>query len=68
MYYALEVKVEKDDEWYVAACDELELTGRGTTPDGACEELREVIALFLETADNREVGEYLSRTEADSAA
>lgn len=61
MYYALEVKVEKDDEWYVAICDELELTGRGTTRDNACEELKEVIALFFEMADNQEAGKYLSR-------
>lgn len=61
MNYALEVTVEKDDEWYVAASDELDLTGRGKTPGDACEELKEVIALFFEMADNREVGKYLSR-------
>ena len=61
MLYTLEVKVVQDGEWYIAASEELELTGRGSTPHEACEELGEAITLFLDTAESEEVEQYLSR-------
>lgn len=47
--------IERDDDWYVAFCPELDIASQGTTIEEARENLAEAIELFFETADPSEV-------------
>jgi predicted RNase H-like HicB family nuclease len=44
---------------YVALCPELDITSQGPTIEEATANLRETVALFLETADSREIRQRL---------
>lgn len=47
--------LEREGEVYVALCPELDIASQGVTIEDATANLREAVALFLETADSREV-------------
>ena len=57
------VKMEKEDEMFVATCPELNIASQGNTSEEAGANLKEAIDLFFETASRYEVAErILSRS------
>lgn len=51
--------LERERDMYVALCPELDIASQGATIEEATANLREAVALFLETADSREIGQRL---------
>ncbi len=47
--------LEREGDVYVALCPELDIASQGGTIEEATANLREAVALFLETADSREI-------------
>jgi predicted RNase H-like HicB family nuclease len=47
--------LEREGDVYVALCPELDIASQGKTIEEATANLREAVALFLETADAREI-------------
>ncbi len=47
--------IERDDDWYVALCPELDIASQGQSVEEARNNLIEAIELFLETASPAEV-------------
>ena len=47
--------IEREEEWYVALCPELDIASQGKTVEEARNNLAEAIELFLEVADPSEV-------------
>lgn len=43
--------IEKEDDWYVALCPELDVASQGKSVEEALENLREAVALYLEDED-----------------
>jgi len=52
--------IEKEGDWYVALCPELDIASQGKTVEGARDNLREALELFFETASAEEVKQRLS--------
>ena len=48
------VKIELEEEWYVATCLENSLASQGKTIDEALRNLKEAISLYYEDDENRE--------------
>lgn len=46
--------IEKEDEWYVALCPELDVASQGMTLEEATANLKEAIELYLQEADESE--------------
>lgn len=51
--------IQRDGDWYVAFCPELDIASQGKTIEEARANLIEAIELFLETASPEEVQERL---------
>ena len=51
--------LEREGEVYGALCPELDIASQGATIEAATANLREAVALFLETADPQEVRRHL---------
>jgi predicted RNase H-like HicB family nuclease len=51
--------LEREGDIYVALCPELDIASQGGTLEEATANLREAVALFLETADSREINQRL---------
>jgi len=51
--------LEREGDTYVALCPELDIASQGGTLEEATANLREAVALFLETADSREINQRL---------
>ena len=51
--------LEREGDVYVALCPELDIASQGATIEEAAANLREAVALFLETADSREITQRL---------
>jgi predicted RNase H-like HicB family nuclease len=51
--------LEREGDVYVALCPELDIASQGGTIEEATVNLREAVALFLETADSREITQRL---------
>jgi predicted RNase H-like HicB family nuclease len=47
--------IEREGHLYVALCPELDVASQGTSIESALDNLKEAVALFLETADPREM-------------
>jgi len=47
--------LERDDDWYVALCPELDIASQGETLEEARNNLAEAIELFLESASPSEI-------------
>jgi len=47
--------IERDDQWYVALCPDLDIASQGETIEEARANLIEALTLFFETADPSEV-------------
>ena len=48
------IKIEAEEEWYVATCLENSIASQGKTIDEAMANLREAIALYYEDEDKKE--------------
>ena len=48
------IKIEPEEEWYVATCLENNIASQGKTIDEAMANLREAITLYYEDEDKRE--------------
>ena len=51
--------IEREDDWYVALCPELDIASQGKTVEEARLNLKEAIELFFESASPEEVRERL---------
>lgn len=51
--------IEKEGDWYVALCPELDIASQGETIEDAKAMLSEAVELFFETASKEEIGERL---------
>ena len=49
--------IERDDDWYVALCPELDIASQGRSVEEARSNLIEAIELFFETASPSEIRE-----------
>ena len=47
--------LNKEDDWYVALCPELDVASQGQTVEKALDNLKEAVELFLETAAPAEI-------------
>ncbi len=47
--------IEREDDWFVALCPELDIASQGRTVEEARSNLIEAIELFFEVADNSEI-------------
>ena len=48
------IRIEKEDNWYVATCFENNIASQGKTVDEAMENLKEAISLYYEDETNKE--------------
>ena len=53
--------LQKEGDWYVALCPELDVASQGQTVELAIANLKEAVELFLECADPQEVEQRLHR-------
>lgn len=51
--------LEKEDNFYVALCPELDVASQGATVEEATANLKEAVELFLECADSEEIKQRL---------
>lgn len=49
--YRFSAVVQKEGKWYVSWCPELDIASQGETIEGAIENLKEAIELYLEDED-----------------
>ncbi len=47
--------IEREDDWYVALCPELDIASQGKTIESARDNLVEALELFFETASEEEI-------------
>ena len=47
--------LQKEDNWYVSLCPELDIASQGKTVEEALKNLKEAVELFLETASKKEI-------------
>lgn len=47
--------IEREGDWYVALCPELDIASQGPTVEEARRNLAEAVGLFFETADPSEI-------------
>lgn len=59
MIHRLTAIIEREDDWYVALCPEVDVASQGKTVEEARDNLREAVELFFETASPQEVKERL---------
>lgn len=59
MSYSFSAIVEKEGRLFVALCPELDVASQGKTIDAALKNLKEAVALFLETASPKELKSHL---------
>jgi predicted RNase H-like HicB family nuclease len=61
--------IEREDDWYVALCPELDIASQGKTIEEARDNLIEALELFFETASPSEIEDrthtevYVTRLE-----
>ena len=48
------IRIEKEEDWYVATCFENNIASQGKTVDEAMENLKEAISLYYEDETNKE--------------
>jgi predicted RNase H-like HicB family nuclease len=51
--------IEKEDDWYVSLCPELDIASQGESIETAIVNLKEAVELFYETASNSEINTRL---------
>ena len=53
--YQLTAMIEREDDWFVATCPEVDVTSQGKTIENARANLLEAVELFFEVASPSEV-------------
>ena len=48
------IKIEQEDDWYVATCFENNIASQGKTVNEAMENLKEAIALYYDDESNKD--------------
>ena len=51
--------IEREDDWYIALCPELDVASQGKTIEEARDNLVEAVELFFEIASNNEIQQRL---------
>jgi len=51
--------IEREGDWFVALCPELDIASQGKTVNEARDNLQEALELFFETASDEEISERL---------
>lgn len=51
--------IEREGDWYVALCPDLDIASQGQSIDEARRNLIEAVELFLESADPKEIQDWL---------
>jgi len=59
MAYKFSVIVEKEKDWFVALCPEVEVASQGKTIEETMSNLKEAVQLFLETASKEEINNII---------
>ena len=49
--------IEREEDWFVSLCPELDIASQGKTVDEARDNLQEALELFFETASDEEIRE-----------
>ena len=57
------IKIESEDEWYVATCLENNIASQGKTINDAMKNLKEAIALYYEDENNKKELDFLQNEE-----
>ena len=57
------IKIEKEENWYVATCFENNIASQGKTVDEAMENLKEAITLYYEDEINKEELKFLKNEQ-----
>ena len=57
------IKIEPEEEWYVATCLENSIASQGKTIDEAMVNLKEAISLYYEDEANKEELQYLENEQ-----
>ena len=55
MTYHMTIVIEKENDWYVALCPEIDVASQGKTIEEAKANLKEAVGLYLEHADPSEI-------------
>ena len=59
MSYKFSAIIEKENNWYIALCPELDVASQGKTIEEAINNLKEAVTLYLQTASKEEIEESL---------
>lgn len=62
MNHKFSAVVEREGRWYVALCPELDVASQGESIEVALKNLKEAVALYLETAPPEEISASTSST------
>ncbi|MDR0513414.1 MAG: type II toxin-antitoxin system HicB family antitoxin [Treponema sp.] len=57
------IKIEQEEEWYVATCLENSIASQGKTIDQAMTNLKEAISLYYEDEDKKDELNYLQSAQ-----
>ena len=57
------IKIESEDEWYVATCLENNIASQGKTVNDAMKNLKEAISLYYEDENNKKELDFLQNEE-----
>ena len=57
------IKIEQEEDWYVATCLENNIASQGKTIDQAMSNLKEAISLYYEDEDRKEELNYFENEE-----
>ena len=57
------IKIEQEEEWYVATCLENNIASQGKTIDEAMSNLKEAIALYYEDETKKEELQFLQNEQ-----
>ncbi|MFQ6056614.1 MAG: type II toxin-antitoxin system HicB family antitoxin [Methanosarcinales archaeon] len=60
MNYKFSAIIEKEENWYVASCPELEVASQGKSIEDALNNLKEAVELYIETVGRDNI--HLSET------
>ncbi|PKM99622.1 MAG: hypothetical protein CVU78_05345 [Elusimicrobia bacterium HGW-Elusimicrobia-2] len=62
MSYKFSMIIEKEGEWYVSLCPELDIASQGKTVEEASANLKEAVKLYFQTASKEEIKDMVSLT------
>jgi len=63
MFFKGTIKIEKEEDWYVATCFENNIASQGKTIDEAMKKLKEAISLYYEDENKDEELKYLQNDQ-----